>query len=377
MKIVTLRSGLPESIAKFTRGGRAEVGFLGGSITEMRGYSTLTEQSLAERFPRCEFVFTNAGMSSTCSDTGAFRLGNDLLAGCKLDLLFVEFAVNDNQDGHLSAAESIRAMEGIVRQLRRSNPRAEAVFLYCANESHNAVYAAGGTPEEIRAHERVARYYGIPAVNFALDVATRLKAGEFDWERDFGGVHPAPFGARIYSRDIIALFEAAAAKRLPHWRTPHALLDSHSLIYGKLLPVTGLPCGGDWRVETPDWNKLRGEIRPQFEHRELYCADAAGAETEIGFSGDCIGAFLLAGPDAGEVEFSIDGEPFRSRNLRHRYSENLHYPRTEIFAAGLVGGEHRMRLRLKSGACRILGFAVNEKIASSALCEKTASNDHL
>ena len=80
---------------------------------------------------------------------------------------------------------------------------------------------------------------------------------------------------------------------------------------------------------------------------------------------------MLAGPDAGILECSIDGAPFAvsSRtDLFHRFSEGLHYPRTVVLAAGLREGPHEARLRLAErgggggggNVARLLQFAVND-----------------
>ena len=46
-------------------------------------------EMLGQRFPDTKFTFTNAGISSTCSDTGAFRMQRDVLSKGPLDMLFV------------------------------------------------------------------------------------------------------------------------------------------------------------------------------------------------------------------------------------------------------------------------------------------------
>jgi hypothetical protein len=112
---VVLRGNLENSRQQFERANKGNVVFLGGSITEMEGYRPMVCSLLEERFPKTEFTFTNAGIGSTCSTTGAFRLRRDVLDHGPVDLLFVEFAVNDDQDGHLSREECIRGMEGVVR----------------------------------------------------------------------------------------------------------------------------------------------------------------------------------------------------------------------------------------------------------------------
>jgi hypothetical protein len=94
----TLRGTYSNCRIQFERNKRGHVAFLGGSITEMDGYRPLLCSMPEKRFPETDFTFTNAGISSTCSDTGAFRMQRDVLSKGPLDLLFVEFAVNDDQD---------------------------------------------------------------------------------------------------------------------------------------------------------------------------------------------------------------------------------------------------------------------------------------
>jgi hypothetical protein len=81
------------------------------------------------------------------------------------------------------------------------------------------------------------------------------------------------------------------------------------------------------------------------------------------FSGETLGAYVLAGPDAGTVEVSIDAGPFKPVLLKHAYSGGLHYPRTVILASGLADGKHTARIRLAKSesktAARIVRLAVD------------------
>ena len=80
-----------------------------------------------------------------------------------------------------------------------------------------------------------------------------------------------------------------------------------------------------------------------------------------------MGAFLLAGPDAGILEARIDGGPATRHDLYHRYSRGLNYPRSVIFGTDLKPGKHVLALQLakeKNPASRgttasILFFEVN------------------
>ncbi|MEM7396427.1 MAG: SGNH/GDSL hydrolase family protein, partial [Verrucomicrobiota bacterium] len=115
---------LENAIATFNKG-NGHVAFLGGSITQMNGYRPMVMEYLRKKFPHTDFTFTDAGLSSTCSTSGAFRFRDHVLAKGNVDLLFVEFAVNDDQDARHNERECIRGMEGVVRQLRLANPEAD------------------------------------------------------------------------------------------------------------------------------------------------------------------------------------------------------------------------------------------------------------
>jgi len=85
-----LRGSYQNSRIQFERNQRGHVAFIGGSITEMDGYRPKVCAMLETRFPKTAFTFTQAGISSTCSDTGAFRFTQDVLSQEPLDLLLGE-----------------------------------------------------------------------------------------------------------------------------------------------------------------------------------------------------------------------------------------------------------------------------------------------
>jgi len=120
-------------------------------------------------------------------------------------------------------------------------------------------------------------------------------------------------------------------------------------------------------IETPTWKDLKGATRGRFTEEALLCATAPGSELTLAFEGTAIGAYILEGPDAGIVETSVDGGPYRRTNLFHRFSKGLHYPRTVIFDADLDPGTHSLRLRVADSkhpdstghALRVLSFVAN------------------
>ncbi|QDU97297.1 SGNH/GDSL hydrolase family protein [Lignipirellula cremea] len=364
------RSDFSRARDRFEKTKKGHVAFIGGSITEMEGYRPLLADWLKERFPDTEFTVTAAGISSTCSTTGAFRLERDVLSQGPVDLFFVEFAVNDDQDAHHTREECIRGLEGILRHTLLHHPQAEIVVTYFVNPDMRDALTAGKTPVPIAAHEKVARHYGVSSVNLAKEVAERIQRGDLTWET-YGGTHPKLPGNRLAADLIIDMLSQAWQGDAPATPTPAAplpaMLDEASYAAGRFVSPAEAKFTAPWQLHTPDWKKLPGSCRGRFLEQKLLCADQAGAEFSLAFEGRAIGAYLLAGPDAGAVEASIDGGPFEKFDLYHHYSKGLHYPRTVMFADELEPGTHSLRLRIaadknpaSSGhAVRILQFTAN------------------
>jgi len=367
---VRVRDGLSHLRRAIEQDKRATIAFIGGSITEMEGYRPMIMQFFKDAHPAADFAFVNAGISSTCSTTGAYRLGQDVLAH-QPDLVFVEFAVNDDQDAVHASRECLRGMEGIVRHIQSKHPKTDIVITHFVNPSMLEQLRAGVTPVSIAAHERVADHYRVSSVNVAAELADRMDAGSFSWET-YGGTHPKQPGNRLAADLNIECLRSAASmhdgnNQVTQRRVPKPI-DPHSYFRGKLVAVTAADIDKTWQVVVPNWSELPGMCRGRFTQERLLCADQPGAEMTISFRGTAIGAYVLAGPDAGVVEVSIDGGPFQKHVLYHHHSKNLHYPRTVIFDADRMPGEHTLVLRIakqthpeSSGhAARILSFVVNE-----------------
>jgi len=283
----------------------------------------------------------------------------------------VEFAVNDDQDAHHTREECIRGMEGIIRHLRSLYPSADIVMTFFLNENSMTKYNAGETPLPVAAHTEVAERYQVSTINLAKTVTTRIAAGEFDWKK-FGGVHPAPFGNRIAADMIEELFQRQWDQAKPAEPKQHPLppqpLDQFSYFKGRFMAPEELKLGAGWTVGIPDWKSLRGGKRERFTKVPVVEALTPGAELEVGFDGTALGAYVVAGPDAGTLEAQIDGGAPVKVNLFASYSVGLHYPRTVMFADTLPAGHHTAKIKVSEekdarssgNACRVLHFVVND-----------------
>ena len=371
---VQVRGNLDRSRATFAETRRGTVVFMGGSITEMNGYRPMVCEALRERFPQTEFKCINAGIASTCSHTGAFRMPTDVLAHHP-DLLLIEFAVNDDQDAGHSYQDAVRGMEGIVRAARAANPNVDILITHFVNPAMLDAVQHNRLPTSIRAHEAVAKHYGIPSCNVAVELAKQIASGQTTW-KTYGGVHPKPAGNRIAANLVEQVFDAVdySARqnggKQPDAFAPRELpppIDPASFAGGCFLGPSHLELGDGWQSEEPDWKQIAGSFRSRFGGRPLTIAEKPGAEIKLHFRGTAVGLYVLAGPDAGTVEFSIDGGPWQERDLYHHYSKGLHYPRTVVLASGLPSQEHEVRLRVakskneaSSGhAVRVLEFVAD------------------
>jgi pimeloyl-ACP methyl ester carboxylesterase/lysophospholipase L1-like esterase len=369
---VLLRGRFANARMQFEKKKMGHVAFMGGSITEMNGYRPMVCELLKRRFPDTTFTFTDAGIASTCSTTGAFRLATDVLEKGPVDLFFVEFAVNDDQDAGHARRECIRGMEGIVRHVLAHNPNADIVFTYFVNPAMLKTLQQGKTPITVASHEEVAKHYGVSSVHLAKDVADHIADGTLTWER-YGGVHPARPGNELCAALIEDLFARAWSEPLPadavaqKHRMPEAPLDANHYGAGRFIDPKIATLGDGWKIETPEWKKAPGQWRDRYRAIPLLTATKPGAELTLRFEGKAIGAYLLAGPDAGIVEYSIDGGPFAKVDFFHAFSRGLHYPRTVMFDADLSPGQHTLKVRVagehnnssNGTAARIIQFVGN------------------
>lgn len=358
-----VRGGLRNSWRRFNAGGPARVVFLGGSITEMKGWRDLVCQHLAARFPQTQFDFVNAGIGSTGSTPGAFRLERDVFSRGSVDLLFVEAAVNDSTN-FFPPREQVRGMEGEVRHARVLAPNLDIVMLHFVDPEKMSSIRAGKTPGVIVSHERVAERYGVPSIDLAREVTERIDAGEFTWEKDFRSLHPSPFGMTVYARSIARLFDSA-------WKQPPMIsaqaeahpmpepLDEKSYFRGRLVDVKEVAKSEGWAID-PDWSpKDNASTREGFVHVPMLVSETPGAESRFRFDGTAVGIFVAAGPDAGEVEYAIDGATARTLNLFTEWSTNLHIPWAYVLDADLSPGRHELVMRVAANSdARSKGHAV-------------------
>ena len=367
---INLRGNLNNSRYIFENEKVGRVAFLGGSITEMKGWHNIVMEELKQRFPNTKFEFIEAGIGSTGSTPGAFRMKKDVLMKGKIDLLFVEAAVNDHVNGFDSIAQ-IRGMEGEVRQALLSNPNMDIVMQHFIYDPFISLFNAGKIPDVILNHEKVADYYQIPSINQAQEIAERMRAGEFDWKQ-FGGTHPAPLGQKYYASAITSLFDEMWSVSYPDIQLkqhviPTKPLNKFSYFNGKLIDPQQAKIKNGWLFKATWIPTEKGEVREKFQNIGILETLTPNSQLTLNFSGTAIGINCLAGPNAGILEYSVDGGKYKMLDLYTKWSQNLYIPWLYMLENELAETKHKITLRMsasknrnsKGTACQIYYFAIN------------------
>jgi hypothetical protein len=310
-----IRSGLPNFFAKIKEGDSIKVGYLGGSITSQSGWRVYSLKWLQELYPDAGFKEINAAIGGTGSDLGVYRL-HDHVLNLNPDLIFVEFAVNDNW----SATEKIIcSMEGIVRQIWQHNPKTDICFIYTIMETFLDKEMSGELPASATAMETVAEKYGIPSINFGAEVCRRVKEKQLVYKgegleingiqvfsRD--GVHPyVETGHLIYQEVLASSFEEMKG-RIKNKLKSHALpepLKADNIPKAGMVDITKAILSSNWELFNPADRITLGGYSRFFP--VIAKAGQTGETLKIRFKGKATGIFDVVGPGAARVIIEIDG----------------------------------------------------------------------
>lgn len=178
------------------------IGFIGGSITQ-GARATRADQAYVyhvanwwvKHFPDTEIKFINAGIGSTDSEIGAFRVQKHLLRYSP-DFVIAEFAVNDP-----NTKEAAETLEGLTRQVLKSSKNPAMLYLFMCNVTNGS---ASVSAQEW--HSKIGRHYGIPMISFGDAVWPEIESGRMRPEEIFDdGLHPNDLGHQ-YASDFIISF---------------------------------------------------------------------------------------------------------------------------------------------------------------------------
>ena len=219
-----------EFIHKAQSGKPIVIAYLGGSITEgattwpdagfdpeKDSWRALSYEWLRDRFEQeaGQFSQINAAIGGTPSLLGAYRLEQDVLSE-KPDLVFVEFAVNDNGVAQLTANNPaapqsiLRTNRSIVDRLREQNPNVAIMMPLSPHRMLDGSKHTAWSPVLDRGHDQTrqaAEALRVPYVSlreaFYGDPPTASPRPFYDGDDSPGNyVHPAPLGHQAYAEAV-------------------------------------------------------------------------------------------------------------------------------------------------------------------------------
>jgi sialidase-1 len=100
----------------------------------------------------------------------------------------------------------------------------------------------------------------------------------------------------------------------------------------------------------------------------MLISSTPGSEVTFSFEGTAIGICNVAGPDAGIIEYSIDGGDYHAKDLFSPWSDNLYLNQYLMFDEALSPSKHILKVRIseskneksKGHTCQIVHFLVNK-----------------
>ncbi|WP_019991237.1 SGNH/GDSL hydrolase family protein [Rudanella lutea] len=343
------RGGLPYFFAKIQSGQPVRVAYLGGSITRADGgWRDQTFRWLGQQYPTARFEPIMAAIGGTGSDFGAYRVGSHVLA-YKPDLVFVEFAVNDQGRPSTTVKAS---MEGIVRQIRRANPETDICFVYTFSKPQLDHYGRGQFPVSASAMEAVADYYNLPSVAMCLPVVRHVLNGQMIMQgkpKDYpdkpvfseDGVHPLnETGQRVYAETVQKHLLSLASVGKPGRRRLPKPLVADNLEKATLILADAVDRKGNWQaVDSVTTGKAYAQFLPR-----VYATTDTAASIRFQASGTSFGIVDVVGPGAGQIMVKIDNDPPRYLDRFDAYC--TYYRMFYSLISGLKPGLHQVEIRL-------------------------------
>lgn len=346
-----VRDGLPNLFAKLMAGKQVRIAFLGGSITAAEGWRPKTLAWFSQHYPKADVVEINAAISGTGSDYGACRIAGDVLSK-EPDLVFMEHRVNGG------GGYEAKSVEGIIRQIWQHNPRTDICLVYTVSQSMLKALHAGKQPWFGDIMETIANTYGIPSIDFGVEIAGREKAGELIFKSDVeapgklvfskDGVHPGNEGHEIY-RDVIArsMLQMQSVGTAQAHSIPEPMEE---LCWQKatLLPIDQVAHSSGWKSVDPAMDTVyRDDFgRTHAMLRGAIKCDRPGETITVRWSGTTVGFSDIPQGSDMEVEVIIDQNPSPilikrvQRESRARYARFFYLPEQ-------TPGEHTAVLRVK------------------------------
>lgn len=309
-----MRKGLPHFFNKLRKGETVRIAYLGGSITRADGWRVKSFAWFKEQYPETHFIEVNAAVSGTGADFGACRLEEAVLEH-QTDLVFVEYRVNGG------GAYPDEAFEGVVRRIREANDTTDICFVYTIGDWMLPALSQGKQAYYGVMLEEIANHYGIPSIDFGLEVVRLLDSKQLlinvsqcpedrIWfSKD--SCHPTNEGHELYQKVLQRSMQKMSA--LPVRPLHHALPPAlHPKVFNqaKFLPVLSARYSSGWKpVDTEKDPIFTSDVsRTSAILGEAIQCTEVGESLTIDWEGRFLCLTHIPQKTGIEVEVSVDGQ---------------------------------------------------------------------
>jgi lysophospholipase L1-like esterase len=297
---------------KADAGDRLNVVFLGGSLTwgaqstdpTTKSYRAVIARKFEEKYPRAHFRFFDAAIGGTGSQLAAFRLERDVLAHDP-DLVFLEFAVNDNASEVNS--HRLAAYESLVRRLvKRGIPVVQAIFStkgdYLPGEKRRPLWPK---------HKEIAAAYGLPIADAVEHIGKVIESGKATpddlWDLPEDGTHPGDAGYALYAEACWNAFQQAVKDDFTI-KVPEKMLNADKYMRvarNRLTAIESLPKG--WEKGRPNRIALAFDFVCSRWMDDLVIAKPGAEPLRFKFKGSDVLLFGEKTRKSGNFTVRIDG----------------------------------------------------------------------
>lgn len=335
---------------KLTHDKKLLIAFFGGSITDGTGasnaentsYRALVTKWFEKHYPTAEIISKNASIGGTGTALGMFRCGKDVLS-FEPDLIFTEYAVNDEGDEYKNVAVQT---ESIIRTVNRHNPNIDIVTVITTAEPMLKYMENGTTADSVSAQKDVSDYYDLPVADVGCTLISHIVTSTLTL-KDFipDGLHPNDDGHKIYADALINHLTEWLDKCEPQKTIPHELPEK---LY---LPSSDNAMLRDIRnVDNLilDGFVFKNEIKDS-RFNEYIEGNTGGDNFSFTFTGTTAAIYWMGGGVSCDVLVSVDGgAPFIARSWDN-YVRSFHRMQAARCIEGLVYGIHTVKITVPDG----------------------------
>ena len=300
----------------------------------------LTTNWLRTNFPHAQINEVYAAIGGSGSNFGAFRVIDNLRLrdnAFKPDLLFIDFAINDQYDG-TSANDVKTYMETIVRTVNQYAPYCDIIFVYVTDSTRLAYTDSSHYPTLAAQHE-VAPKYGIQEIYVGKLTCEKYNiTSSSAWTNSglfYDTVHPVVAGYAEYGAFVAEVLQAELiTKNLnPHLYSTKIL---PSASYGALTAPARYFFNGASGKTTFTLTENKSSLD---EYGSL-SATAAGAKVKFTFKGTGLQLWTYARTEASTIKVTVDGTSTNYPIQRGGSDGNKAY----VLATGLSNTTHTVTI---------------------------------